>query len=197
MPLIVEDGSGKPDADVFADATYVTAYWAKRGGNAVWSANTAQQDAGCVEATEYLCTGLFDWLGTAHPTARLTHPRLELTERNGNPVPSTIVHWRVKDAMARLAPRAIEAMLNGTTLLPPVDRGGRILSESLSGVASVTYDPKAPAYAVQQDVMGLLWPLLRDPTRGDDVVPQWVGVPGELSEDPAMRADTFRNPGAW
>jgi hypothetical protein len=45
--------------------------------------------------------------------------------------------------------------------------------------------------------MGLLWPLLRDPLRGDDVVPQWVGVPTELSEDPAMRADTFRNPGAW
>lgn len=55
MAFIVEDGTGKQDANAYCDVAFVDAYFADAGGNATWTAadNTAKQ-AAIVKASRYI-----------------------------------------------------------------------------------------------------------------------------------------------
>jgi len=184
MTLVVEDGSGLPDANAYCDEAYVTAFWSLRGGNATWTAaNAAQKTAGVVLASEYLGDLMqFPYAGT-RLGGGLEWPREGATYRRGPEIPSNVVPGPVKNAVALLAPRAVEALTAGTTLKPPAERGGAIASESLAGVGSVSYRDNAPAFTVHQDVLALLSPVLRDPVP-DDIEARLV----VQTEDPAMNA---------
>lgn len=196
MTLVVEDGSGLANAQSLASVEYVTDFWALRGGNTVWTGNPGKQEAGCVLASDYLCMGqLFNWRGMRHPTARLVFPRVGAFERNGNEIPANVVPPVVLDAVALLAPRAIAAMLAGTSLLAPAERGGKVKSESAVGF-STTYADDAPTYTVQQDVLALVHTLLRDavdPGMTDLVYVSQTDLP---ADNPALLMATYRNPAA-
>lgn len=200
MPLSapdIEDGTGKATAVAFGDEAYVTAWWAKRGGSTLWAGASADEKmAGCVLATDYLCMGqLFDWRGTQHPTGRLAFPRIGASERNGNTIADNVVPWRVLDAMALLAPRAVAALRAGTTLLPPAERGGRVRSESAVGF-SVTYADDAPSYTVQQDVLALVSVLLRDKVDAGTTELEYVALTNLPADNPALLPSTYGNPAA-
>jgi hypothetical protein len=193
----IEDGTGKATAIAFADEAFVTAYWLVRGGSATWTAASADEKmAGVVQASDYLCMGqVFDWRGLQHPTGRMAWPRIGASERNGNDVLDTVVPWRVKEAMAILAPRAITALQEITSLLAPAERGGKIRSESGAGF-STTYADDAPTYTVQQDVLALVRILLRDAVDVGQTEFTYVAQSDQPADDAAIQMETYRNPGA-
>lgn len=197
MPLIVEDGTGKVDAQTFANETAVSTYWTLRGGNPTWtSASPTEQAAGCVIATDFLAMEqLHNFRGVHHPTARLPWPRIGATVRHGPAIAENTIPWQVPEAVCLLAPRAIAAMRDGTSLMPPAERGGGVKSESGAGF-STTYFDNAPAYTVQQDVIALLTPLLRDRLDTASIEPVYVVREASPADNPAMLASTFANPGA-
>lgn len=55
MAFIVEDGTGKSDANAYCDVAFVDAYFADVGGNATWTAaDNAAKQAAIVKATRYI-----------------------------------------------------------------------------------------------------------------------------------------------
>lgn len=196
MTLVVEDGTGLADANAFCTVEYVTAFHALRGGNLVWTGATADERvAGVVLATDYLCDEKqFNYRGT-RLGGRLAWGRVGASFRRGATIPDGTMPRLLQDATAILAPRAIAAMRLGESLKPPADRGGQIVSESLSGVSSVTYANGAPVYTVHLDVHAMLSGLLRD-ARDDreDAVPRAIVFDDQPQSDAALRAHTFSDP---
>jgi hypothetical protein len=160
VAVVVEDGTGKPDANTLIAAVDVTTFWADRGTNATWTGlSNAEKDARVVLATDYLLTNpRYKRIRGQRKTQtqRLMWPRIDCVERDGQAVPDNIVPQAWKDAVALLAPLATSL----PTLLPDLTRGGRIKSESLTGVGSRTFMDDAPVGTVIQYVDGLLLPFL-------------------------------------
>ena len=86
MTLIVEDGTGKSDANGYATAAEVTAYFAASGGSAAWTAASSDaKDEAIVRATRYLdgfYGGRFIGLRTSS-TQALEWPRANAYDRDG------------------------------------------------------------------------------------------------------------------
>jgi hypothetical protein len=193
VTLVVEDGTGLVNANALCTVASVTDFHALRGGNAIWTGATVpEQTAGVVLATDYLCDeGQFKYRGT-RLGGRLPWGRTGVSYRRGAVLPDAIVPALLADAAAILAPRAIVAMREGASLKPPVGRDGQIASESLSGVASVTYINGAPLYTVHQDVHAMLSSLLRDQRDElEDAEFRVVVQRDDPVNDAALRAGTF------
>ena len=163
MAFEVELGTGSATATALASVAFVDAFWADRGGatNTAWAAaSTGNKQLAIVIASDYIRSQpRYRWLGQRLSYAQaMPWPRTGAVERDGVAVPSNVVPWRVAQAAALLAPRA----LAGEALLPDLGRGGMVTSESV-GPISASYSDKAPPGVVIQAVDGLLAPLLRRP----------------------------------
>lgn len=171
MALVVEDGSGKANANAFVTADAVSDY-ATGVGNSSWSAAaTAEQEAAIVRATLYLRNEQrYPYRGTKRSYGqRLPWPRAGAVERHGLPVPEDAIPPAIMDACCELAIRELESP---GSLQPDVARGGAVASESV-GPISTTYAPDAPTETVIRVVAGLLAPLLR--CAGDEQPVPFVG----------------------
>lgn len=165
MPLVVEDGSGLPDAESYVSVADFDAHCAAWGYD-IAGRTAAQKEAALRQATVFI-----DTLGRYRsrrlsPAQALEFPREDLTEWGGHPAPG--VPPRVRRACAELAFKALSAPLK-----PDVARGGRVLSESV-GPISVTFADDAPVGTTWRLAEDLLEPFLRrDATdlRG----PAWEG----------------------
>lgn len=134
MSMIVEDGTGLPDAESYCSAAEAAAYFSKRGRADDWDA-VDDKEAALRNATDYLeKTHRGRWLGRRSTAAQaLDWPRTDvpwddspLGVRPDNALPSEL-----KYAVAELAIRAASASLLE-------DLGRETASESV-GPISVTY----------------------------------------------------------
>lgn len=154
MPLIVEDGTGKADAESYLSVTDFVAYCDARGlGHGGHGHNDTNREIALRNATAYVDT-ISRYKGQRLVAAQaLEFPREALYDWSGHPV--TGVPKRVKDACAELASRALDE-----SLYQDLDRGGLIKSESV-GPISTTYVDGAPAGKVFSAAVHLLEPYVR------------------------------------
>jgi hypothetical protein len=159
MTLILEDGSGRADANCYADTAFADGYHTPRG-RADWTAATvAAREAALIQASDAL-DATYSFRGHRLTAAQaLAWPRCCAEDNSGRLI--TGVPEAVRRACAELAWRAL-----GGELLPDEARGGQVVSETV-GPISTTYAGGAPAGTVRRLVDGLLRELVRG---GLDVV---------------------------
>lgn len=137
MPLIVEDGTGKPDADAFASLDYVNTYHAARG-NAAWIGLTEPKEQAIRRATTYISEA-FAWDGkrVSPSTQALAWPRAWVRGRQDEGVRSDVVPTEVQKATAEAA---LRELVTPGALAPDYTASGRVKSERVEGAVAVEYD---------------------------------------------------------
>jgi hypothetical protein len=152
MALVVEDGTGLPNADSYISVAEYKAYADGRGYD--YSALTdAQLEQKLREGTQFIDTiQRFKGIQLVS-TQALEWPRSGAYDWSGREVSG--VPKRVKDAQAEATYKA-----QTESLYTDADRGGMIKSESV-GPISVTYMDGAPATKLFTAVMNLLKPFFR------------------------------------
>ncbi|MBW7852211.1 MAG: hypothetical protein H3C38_17085 [Rhodospirillales bacterium] len=148
MTLIVEDGSGRADANAYVTISYADDYHALRD-NAAWEAATeAAREAAIIRATDHL-DRVHRYRGEPLSAGQaLAWPRTGVEDRTGRAV--TGVPAGIRRACAELALRALAEDLD-----PDLPHGGRVKSETV-GPISTTYFDGAPGGKTRPAVSGLL-----------------------------------------
>lgn len=155
MAIVVEDGTGRADAETYAAVAELDAHCAAHGLS-LTGRTEPQKEAALRKAAAFVDT-LGRYKGRRLLAAQaLEFPREGLVDWGGHPVPG--VPTRVKRACLDLAFKALSG-----ELLADLDRGGRIASETV-GPISVSYAPDAPAGRTYQQAEKLLAPYLREAT---------------------------------
>lgn len=125
MALVVEDGTGKLDANAYISVAAADAYFEARG-NAKWAAATdPQKEAAIIDATAYIdlrWAGKIQGRGPVQPDQALMFPVIGLCDRclRGQLMPPTLLQ-----ATAEYAVRALAGPLAPD---PVVDPTGQALS---------------------------------------------------------------------
>jgi len=129
MALIVEDGTGKSNAETYisvADAdTYHTAY----GNPTAWSAaTTGAKETALREAARYLDAKYrLSWKGTRSVQSQaLAWPRLDVTDFDGYDLAGNSLPQKLKDATSVMALHSI-----AEDIYPNVDGSGDIAEEAV------------------------------------------------------------------
>lgn len=165
MALIVEDGTGKSDADALISLAEANEYHTSRG-NTAWD-DVEDQDACIRKATDYMgqvyrsrwqgsrvsATQALDWPRNyvyLEPVATIVP--ISLFEYS-NMVPADSVPVPVQNACAELALRAASASLLG-------DLSQGVIREKV-GVIEVEYDRASPQRARYPAIDGMLAPYLK------------------------------------
>lgn len=152
MAIIVEDGTGKTDAESYLSVAEFRAYCAGRNIDVSAVADSAiegwARDAASYIDSEWLFKGTI-----AFQVQAMEFPRagLEWSGRSVVGIPK-----RLKDAQAAL----ILVLRSGVPLRSTQARGGAIISESV-GPISVTYADGAPAGNVYDNAAKLLAPYTK------------------------------------
>lgn len=134
MALIVEDGTGKADAEAYCSVSDATSHHGKRGNADAWDA-IEDKEAALRNATDYI-TAIYrsQWAGMrATADQALDWPRMDVPW-DDSPIgvrPSNTIPTELKQACAELALRSASAPLLA-------DLGRETLSERVD-VISVTY----------------------------------------------------------
>lgn len=162
MALIIEDGTGKSDATAFATVIEADRYLSARDFKN-WPVTTSdvepdehivQKEAALIRATDYMNT--LDWRGgKAQWDQSLCWPRAGITV-DDNTIPDNIVPIQVKNACIELA----AVFFGGDNPLAPVERGGRIASETVASI-STSYFDDAPSGTSYPAVFGIIAQFLR------------------------------------
>lgn len=110
MALVVEDGTGKADADALISVLDATAYHAGRG-NAEWASATydeSDRETAIRRATAFLSNS-FTWAGlrTHARNQALAWPRSGVVDQEGNGIKSDEIPIEVSDACAEIALREL------------------------------------------------------------------------------------------
>lgn len=154
MALIVEDGTGRTDAETYISVNVFKTFCLKRGYDV---------DAYDLDVMEIALRKAADYINTQfrYKGFRLTgdqameFPRNSLYDWSGLLV--TGVPMRVKNACCELAFKALTQ-----PLYQDQNRGGKVVSESV-GPISTTYAEDAPTGIVWQQAWNFLQPFVRDP----------------------------------
>lgn len=142
--MVVENGTGMPDADSYISVADAEAYLVARGKEL--TGNAAAKEAALIQATDYMVR--YAWKGSrVSGTQALDWPRVGV-EANGFPIPSNIVPVPVRHACAELAVRA-----QAGDLAPDL---GRRTSQETVGPVSVSYEPGSVPYTVFRAVDNML-----------------------------------------
>ena len=128
MALIVEDGTGKSDAESYLSVADADTYHTKHGDSSDWSgASTAEKEEALRMATQYLdATYNALWIGTrANETQVLDWPRSDAEDTDGFVIASDTLPKAIEDATAEAAVRHITET---DGLFPDVSTPGSIKS---------------------------------------------------------------------
>lgn len=145
MALVTEDGSGKSNADAYVTLAECDAYHANLG-NTDWdidaedAANVAKRENAIKKATAFIDArygGRFKGVRSTAEQA-LLFPRDGISDNDG------YVLENVPTAVRRATCEAALKLFLGTDLMPDLDRGGKVISETV-GPISTTYSSGAPA----------------------------------------------------
>jgi hypothetical protein len=119
MAFVVEDGTGKSDANSYISVADADSYWSDRGEPTEWGAadDTTKQQA-LVKATSYI-DAHYHWLtgSILSTTQALAWPRINASDRHGRAYDSDVVPAAVEDAACELAQKVLE----GDDLAPDVE----------------------------------------------------------------------------
>jgi len=130
MALIVEDGTGKSDAESYLSEADADTYHTAHGNPTAWSgATSAAKEEALRMGTQYLDVVYGQrWLGSRSNTDQaLAWPRSDVVDYDGLLIASNTIPQDLKDATAEAAIRHISET-NG--LLPDVSEPGDIASET-------------------------------------------------------------------
>lgn len=136
MALVVEDGSGKADADSYLSVADADALAAERGSPTAWTALTSPAKESALRyATEWL-DGKYVWAGTiTYSTQALGWPRTYARDEEGRWPDSDVMPERVKVATYEVALVHAQSALN--TYL---ERGGAVRSEKVGPIDVEYFD---------------------------------------------------------
>lgn len=141
MAAVVEDGTGKPDANSYIDVAYADAYFTLRG-NETWTFATADEHVvAIVQATDYIDAR---WGSLLDSTRTTETQALEFPRKKWEGIPETL-----KKACCEYA---LRAMLSPLAPDPEFDESGRTVSETKEKVGPITEEKK---YLDQGN--GILW----------------------------------------
>lgn len=140
--LVVEDGTGKPDADAYASRQAVLDYWAARDDTAFSAATAAKADGAIRRATQFLDAQWSDrFKGARAGEAQAREwPRTGVTTSEGwlvDGVPKCII-----EATAELSKMALAGPLAGS--------GAASSAPSQSAITSLEAGPVKISYATAQ-----------------------------------------------
>ena len=104
MALILEDGTGKADANSYASVAEADAYFAVHLYPGGWTAaDAATKESALIQATGRI-ESLTEWDGTIKTaTQALSWPRYSTYDKTGRPILSTVIPTALKDAVAETA----------------------------------------------------------------------------------------------
>ena len=136
MAIVVEDGSGKTDADAYVSVASCDTYFTNRQGSTAWndaSVTTENKEAAIRNATAYLDRRYNNlWRGMRVGISQaLSWPRQDISDYDGFAVASASVPQEVQDACCEGAVMALSE-----DLLPDISSAG-IISEETVAVGSV------------------------------------------------------------
>ena len=153
MAIVVEDGSGKADANSYASVAIADDYFLLRGRNSWGALSTEAKEASLINATDYLeATYRNAWLGSrVSNTQALSWPRYDVL-LDGFAIASNTVPPIVVSACMELALRA-----SSEDLL--TDTGAKVIRERVD-VLEVEYSEYGSANTRYTFVERLLAPLL-------------------------------------
>lgn len=160
MTLIVEDGTGRADAQAYCSVAFSDAYHVSRGLTVWMSMLTEEKEAALVRATQFITQEYRRrWAGwRTSQTQALDWPRVGVPVIDGpiegGLVASNIVPIEVQQATAELALKAAAVDLS-----PDIDRSSAVKREKLD-VLEVEYRDNAPMRTRYQSTENLLAPLL-------------------------------------
>lgn len=152
MALIVEDGSGKTDAQTYVSFADVVAY------GQLYGLSTAHvSEATIMRCMRYLEGAYYErWIGYKRTQDQaLSWPRGYAVRRDGYEVPSDEVPQEIKDAVCALAVRAT----SGINLSPDITRGDVAIEEEV-GPIRVKYASNAPTITIFRDIELILRSVL-------------------------------------
>jgi len=156
MSLIVENGTGKSNADAYVTLAECDAYHA-RFGNSGWKiitgavSNEAKRENAIKKATAFIDARYGNRFKGVRKTAEqaLLFPRDGISDNDG------YVLENVPLAVKRATCEAALKIFLGADLMPDLDRGGKIISETV-GPISTTYSSSAPAGTKYETIESLL-----------------------------------------
>lgn len=158
--IIVEDGSGKADANSYLTASAVVDYLEAQG---ILTGFVALADANrpgvLLRAMRWLESEYRNrWKGTrADIDQALAWPRVGVQDQDGYTIDADVVPQAVKDAVCLAAERESAGV---GTLDPDQERGGMVTQETI-GPLSVSYAKGAPAGTTFPAITNLLTGLTR------------------------------------
>jgi len=130
MALIVEDGTGKADAETYISLAGFKTYCARRNRR-YEDYIEPHMEAALIDATAYL-DGRYLYKGARKlATQALEFPRTGLVDRSGHTISG--VPLRVAHACCELALKKLE---NGASLFEDLDRGGQVVSETVGPIST-------------------------------------------------------------
>lgn len=160
MALIVEDGTGKSDADAAVSRDEFKAYCAKRGYDVSTYDDETKVDPAIRRGTTYVSTG-FDWPGykVNRRAQSLAWPRYDVFDQDGEAIPSDSVPSEFRQAVMEAAWYELAT----GPLLPAVTLTERVKREKVGDIeveyatAASTADASRPSVPmIDTLVSGLL-----------------------------------------
>lgn len=160
MALIVEDGTGKTDAESYASVAEADLYHSNRGNTAWTALTTAAKEQALRKATDYIEEAYrMRWAGYRYTEAQaLSWPRDEVRRRDFTYLnqaafyPNNIVPDELVYATSIMALKSVSADLNA-------DLSQSVVREKVD-VLEVEYDPNSHQYVRYRAIDQLLSPFL-------------------------------------
>lgn len=188
--LIIEDGTMPDGANSYASVAETDAYWSLRsvGKSSSWPSspeqpaptpeepepqpepdpNIAQKEAALIRASDYLNT--LQWHGEkifwdwpmAWPREGAGLPDMKISDPVGPDIPADgeVKRYIIPTAVKRACMELAAVFIGGENPLAPVERGGRVASETV-GPISTSYFDDAADETLYPAVAGLIGPFLR------------------------------------
>ena len=155
MTLVIEDGTGKADAQAYADVATVDAYHTARA-NTAWTGTDDAKEAAILRAMTFLDS--MNWHGyAANAGQALEWPRACMEDRNGRAIDSNVIPSPVVHALAELALRELTSP--GATL-PDGGLSDGISGLEVAGAVKLQFAAKADARPDYRMVRALLKGLI-------------------------------------
>ena len=130
--MIVEDGTGLPNADSYVSVEFADSYFSARGVSGWESLSTEQKEQSLICATDFI-DSIYQWYGKkATSEQALRFPRVNLVDYEGQTIEGipTCLKQAVCDASMLKA--------NGTELFQTKNENGDVVSETITTL-SFTY----------------------------------------------------------
>lgn len=131
MALVVEDGTGLPDANAYASLAYVDAYFTLRG-NETWTfASEDERTVAIIQATDYIDNRWGSLLASVRTTEEQA---LEFPRKKWEGMPDTL--------LKATSEYALRALISPLAPDPEYDESGRTVSETKEKVGPIEEQKK-------------------------------------------------------